>query len=125
MKTLFLILAFLYPNVQTSCVIVKNNGEEVKLAALVIHQSTTSTSFDQLNFVSNGKKQTLDLKDLKRVNLQEAIDKKKGVTTWKALIIKKNDQKMEVNIDLIKISGTNASGEKMVFMSASIDKILF
>lgn len=125
MKTLFLFFVLLSTDEQTSCTIVKNNAEEVKLSSLVIHQSTTSTSYDQLVIVINGKKGSMNLKELRRVNLQESLGKKKGVTTWKALIVKKNDQKIEVQLDLIKVSGTSPSGEKMAFMSGSIDKILF
>lgn len=112
-------------SLQTHCAVIKNNGDEIKISELVIHQSATSTSFDQLVTFHQGKQHVFELKNLKRVNLQESLGKKKGVTTWKALVVKRNDQKMEVKLDLIRISGTTTSGKKIELSASVIDKISF
>ncbi len=106
-------------------VVIKQNGDQIMLKNLKIVQGEDVVSDQALIFSSNGKKMSQPLSDLRRLNLKDDVQKKKGVVTWNALLIKSNDKKLEIQIEIARITGINESGNLVEIPGGSIDKIIF
>lgn len=120
MKILVLLVLFSF---QSSGLITKNNGEQIQLKGVEFFQNQDNGSGSSLKYVYRGKSSTIDLGELKRVNLKESLGKKKGVTTWKTLLITKKNEKFEVELDLVEVVGVNNEGKKESYSANAIDKI--
>lgn len=120
MKLLVLFILF---SVQTSGTLTKNNGEQIQLKSVEFYQQQDNSSSTSLNYTFRGKNSTINISELKRVNLKESLDRKKGITTWKALLITKKNEKYEVEIDLVEVTGVTGEGKTESYSANVIDKI--
>lgn len=114
-------LSFQSPNVT----VVKKNGDAIKLSNVSYVQSSSATGSSDLVFTHNGKKMELSSIQVKRINLKEVAEKKKGVITWEALLVKPNGDKLEIRLDLDGVSGMNEKGSVVGISGNAIDKISF
>lgn len=123
MKTLLisLILAF----TQNPMTIVKNNGDEMGLSNVMIYQSVSAGSTTGLNYSYRGENANVTFKDIKRISFKETVKRKKGIVTYRVILVKSDNTKLEVEMDLVKLEGTSNSGKKESMNFSSIDKISF
>lgn len=119
------ILFFAGTSVFSVSVVVKSNGDEVRVNSIMIHQGNGIQSESIITFSMKGTQKKLPLVDVKRVNLKDVSSRKRGVITWNALLIMKDNRKMEIQVPLNKISGSDVLGNPIEISSASIDKISF
>ncbi|GAB4244217.1 MAG: hypothetical protein Tsb0034_22360 [Ekhidna sp.] len=108
---------------QQSAVVVKNNGEEIKLTDITIFQKPNIPSKSAISYSFRGQKRTLDYSAIRRINLKESLGRKKGVTTWKALLVTRENEKFEIEVDIVEIGGKNEEGKEEVYSSHTINKI--
>ena len=119
------IICFVFASLQTPTVVVKNNGDEVKLSSIILKQSPNRLSGELLYYTHKGSERSSALNSIRRINLKEVAERKRGVVTWEALIVMKNNNKLEVLIPLNKISGVDVDGRAIEISSNTIDKISF
>lgn len=120
MKYVILVLVFYFQQAGT---ITKNNGEQVRLNEIEFYQDQDNSSGNTLSYTYRGTDKTIEINKIKRINLKESKGKKKGITTWLALIVTRSNQKYEVDIDLVEVRGKNAEGKQEGYSTNSIDKI--
>ncbi|MEQ9405913.1 MAG: hypothetical protein RIM99_20135 [Cyclobacteriaceae bacterium] len=119
------IFFLMYSEQSTSALVVKNNGDEVELSNVCLYYGSSESCSAKATFMYNGKLKEWDFSEVKRINLKEVKSRKKGVVTWKALLIRRDNEKFEVEIQLDRIEGDNPSGEKIEISGGAIDKISF
>lgn len=123
MKSVFIIcLSFLF---QSPAVVVKHNGDEVNIKNALIYQSEGGGSPSQLSYAYRGVSSQIALSQVKRISFKEVVSKKKGITTYRVVLVKKNNDKMEVTMDLSRLEGVGQNGKKESMNFSSIDKISF
>ncbi|WP_436517081.1 hypothetical protein [Ekhidna sp. To15] len=110
---------------QSPVIIVKNNGDQLDLSNVVIFQSETNGSSNSIRYSYRGEKAKMDFEQLKRISFKETLKRKKGVTTYRVILVKSNNNKLEVEIDLVKLEGIAKSGKVETMNFSSIDKISF
>ncbi len=110
---------------QSGITVTKKNGDEIRLSNITVVQSPDVSSDQYISFKSNGKDWTLTLNSIRRINLKSVSSRKKGVPTWEALLVKKDNQKLEVQLDLVRIIGSDSSGGTVEISSNTIDKLSF
>ncbi|WP_370086568.1 hypothetical protein [Ekhidna sp.] len=123
MKTALIII--LFSLFQTQVTVVKNNGDQVVLKNIKVYQSEGQSSSDALIYSYRGEDSNISFKEVKRISVKETLQKKKGVTTYRVILVKSNNDKLEVDIDLIKLEGTNENGKVESMNLSSVDKISF
>lgn len=123
MKAAFIII--LFSLFQTQVTVVKNNGDQVVLKNIKVFQSEEHSSSDELLYSYRGENSSIAFGDVKRISVKETLQKKKGVTTYRVILVKSNNDKLEVDIDLIKMEGTNEYGKVESMNLSSVDKISF
>jgi hypothetical protein len=119
--TITLALAFL----QSPLTVVKNNGDQVVLTKAQIYQTEKDASKESIFYSYRGKVENVSLKEVKRISFKETLKKKKGITTYRVVLVKNNNDKLEVELNLVKIEGVNSEGEKESMNLSSVDKISF
>lgn len=122
MKIILISLFFTFA--QGSALVVKNNGDQIRLSKIELYQ-TNDQPTTTLVCEFRGEELLLEIDDLKRMNLKESMERKKGITTWNALLITKANEKYEVLIDFIEIRGINQDGKEESYSSSVINKISF
>lgn len=122
MKIILISLFFVFS--QGSALVVKNNGDQIRLSNIELYQ-TNDQPTTTLVCEFRGEELLLEIDDLKRMNLKESMERKKGITTWNALLITKANEKYEVLIDFIEIRGINQDGKEESYSSSVINKISF
>lgn len=105
--------------------VIKNNGDELGLSNVIIYQSETDNSNDLLYYSYRGKDSKVAFEDIKRISFKETIRKKKGISTYRVILVKSDNNKLEVEMDLVRLEGMNESGKKESMNFSSIDKISF
>lgn len=123
MKTLLITLVFAF--FQNPLTVVKNNGDQLSLSNAVIYQNETNGSSSSLNYSYRGESAQVLFKNIKRISFKETVKRKKGVTTYRVVLVKSDNNKIEVEIDLVKLEGMGESGKKESMSFGSIDKISF
>ena len=123
MKTLLITLVFAF--FQNPLTVVKNNGDQLSLNNAVIYQSEANGSSNSLSYSYRGESAQVLFKNIKRISFKETVKRKKGVTTYRVILVKSDNNKIEVEIDLVKLEGMGESGKKESMSFSSIDKILF
>lgn len=123
MKTILIIFGFFL--MQNPITVVKNNGDELQLENVKIYQSESQGSGEELNYSYRGEGATLAFEKIKRISFKESIKKKKGITTYRVILVKSDNSKLEVEIDLVKLEGTAKSGKVESMNFSSVDKISF
>ena len=123
MKTALIIT--LFSLFQAQVTIVKNNGDQVVLKNIKVFQSEGQSSSGELLYSYRGENSSIAFGDVKRISVKETMQKKKGVTTYRVILVKSDNNKLEVEIDLIKLEGTNESGKLESMNLSSVDKISF
>ncbi|MEO1254453.1 MAG: hypothetical protein AAFY41_06150 [Bacteroidota bacterium] len=121
---LFLI-SILFVALQDPVTVIKNNGDELLLSDYRIYQSSSKASASSLSYSHHGQKKSIALNQIKRISLKESVRKKKGVATFRVIIVKSNNDKLEVEVDLVKIEGKNENGKLESTGFGSVDKISF
>lgn len=119
--TITLALAFL----QSPLTVVKNNGDQIVLTKAQIYQTEKDASKESIFYSYRGKVENVSLKEVKRISFKETLKKKKGITTYRVVLVKNNNDKLEVELNLVKIEGVNSEGEKESMNLSSVDKISF
>lgn len=120
-----LIITFLLSFSQAQVTVVKNNGDQIVLKNIKIYQSEAKVSSDVLQYSYRGEHSKIALRDVKRISVKETIQRKKGIATYRVILVKSNNDKLEVDIDLVKLEGTNANGKVESMNLSSVDKISF
>lgn len=120
MKYLFIVLVFYS---QLGGTITKNNGEQIALRKIEIFQKQDVATNTTITYNYRGSQTSMDISKLKRINLKESLARKKGVTTWIALLVTNKNEKYEVKIDLVQVKGINSDGKEEVYSSNVINKI--
>ncbi|MEO9485294.1 MAG: hypothetical protein ABJG47_17685 [Ekhidna sp.] len=110
---------------QNSLTVVKNNGDQLSLSSVKIYQNETNSSPNELSYTYRGESYNVLFRDIKRISFKETLKKKKGVTTYRVVLVKSDNNKLEVEIDLVKLEGMNTSGKSESMNFSSIDKISF
>ena len=123
MKMFLLILALSL--FQTQVTVVKNNGDQIGLSNVMIYQNETTGSSDLLDYSYRGEDVKIAFKDIKRISFKETVKRNKGVTTYRIILVKTNNDKLEVELDLVKLEGIKESGKKESMNFGSVDKISF
>lgn len=121
MLLIWIVLNGLFP--QTSMSVTKYNGDVIKLREVAFIQTKSVSDKNSLAYSHSGKKQTIEISRLKRINFKDQLDKKKGVSQWMVILVKESNDKLEVQMDLIEISGINPEGEVEVISASDINKI--
>lgn len=120
MKYIFIVLVFYS---QLGGTITKNNGEQIALSKIEIFQKQNVATNTTITYNYRGSQTSMDISKLKRINLKESLARKKGVTTWLALLVTDKNEKYEVKIDLVQVKGINSDGKEEVYSSNVINKI--
>lgn len=123
MKTLLITLLLYFS--QSSVTVVKNNGDQLNLSDVVIFQNDVSGSSNSINYSYRGEKAAMAFKNIKRISFKETVKRKKGITTYRVILVKSDNNKLEVEIDLVKLEGIAKSGKMESMNFSSIDKISF
>ncbi|WP_420318419.1 hypothetical protein [Ekhidna sp.] len=120
-----LFTAILSLTLQSPITIVKNNGDEIRLSNVQIYQNEKKSSADLLNYTYLGNVESIKIREIKRISFKEALEKKKGVTTYRVILVRSNNDKLEVQLNLAKVEGINNEGKKESLGLGSVDKISF
>lgn len=123
MRLIFIICVFVFQ--QQSLTLVKNNGDQIELTDVKIYQKANAPAADALYFSYRGKEGKIEMSNLKRISFKETMHKKKGVTTYRAILVEKNNDKLEVSIDFVRVEGMNEDGKVESMGLSSVDKISF
>ncbi len=123
MKTLLIILVLSLAQDPVS--VVKNNGDQVDLSNVMIFQNETSGSSNSINYSYRGENSTITFQDIKRISFKETVKRNKRITTYRVILVKADNSKLEVEIDLVKLEGIGKSGKKESMNFSSVDKISF
>lgn len=119
----FITILFFF--IQSPITIVKKNGDQIVLTDVMIYQSESMGSPDMLTYSIKGKKEKIKVQQVKRISFKETVRKKKGVTTFRIILVKDNNDKLEVELDMLRIVGRDKEGKKESMNLSSIDKISF
>ena len=123
MKTLLIsIVLFVF---QDPVTVTKNNGDQFDLSEVTIYQNETSGSSGLLSYSYRGEGSEVAFSDIKRISFKETVKRKKGITTYRVILVKSNNSKLEIEVDLVKLEGTTKDGKKESMNFSSIDKISF
>ena len=121
----FLISWMFYGFFQAPLTIVKNSGDESKFNNYVFYQSDTESSNSQLTYSYRGQNEVIKLSQVKRISFKESVKRKKGITTYRVILVKTNNDKLEVEMDLVKLEVKNKNGKLESMGFGSVDKISF
>lgn len=121
---LFMLLLSVQFLAQQVVVVTKNNGDELRITSIDFLQGSKRSDIQSITFKEKGETKTLLLSELKRINLKE-VASRKGITSWNAILVKTNNEKVEVLLPLDRIYGVDEAGNKIKISSSSIDKISF
>lgn len=119
-----MLLAFWFGSQPDQFTVVKKNGDVLTIREPRLFQSNARSTRDII-FSLNGKSESVPISQIKRINLKSVASKSQGVTTWNALLVKRNDQKLEVRVALYRVVGLDQQGNKTKVSSSAIDKISF
>lgn len=114
--------------VQNPVSVFRKNGEEVQYKTIEIVQEgqvKSSARGSTLVFSSRNKRIYKKIGEIRRINLKELENRKKGISTWKALLITTSNEKLEVTFRFSEIRGVAEDGDSSSIPSGSIDKISF
>ncbi len=120
-----LIITFLLLFSQTQVTVVKNNGDQIVLKNIKMFQSEELSSSNNLRYSYRGEESEIAFDEVKRISVKETVQRKKGITTYRVILVKRNNDKLEVDIDLLKLEGTNDNGKLESMNLSSVDKISF
>lgn len=123
MKLLLITLVLSFA--QKPVTIVKNNGDQFGLTNVMIFQNETSGSSSSISYSYRGENAQVTFKQIKRISFKETVKRKKGITTYRVILVKSDNSKLEVELDLVKLVGVGMSGKKESMNFSSIDKISF
>jgi len=121
----FVLLALLFVFNQDQITVVKNNGDVIVFTDATIFQQENEGSNQGLSYSYRGKVETITLDKIKRISFKETIKKKKGITTYRAILVRTNNTKLEIDIDLVSIDGVTDVGKNESMSFSSVDKISF
>lgn len=120
-----LLIALLLPFYQSQIKIVKNNGDEIVLTEVLIFQTDKKGSPNSITYKLRDKEEKIMVKSVRRISFKESLGKKKGIATYRVILVKDNNDKLDVEIDLVKIQGKNENGKMESLGLGSVDKISF
>ncbi|MEQ8629131.1 hypothetical protein [Ekhidna sp.] len=120
-----LLIAILFSFTQSPVTVVKNNGDQIVLSQALFYQNQNTGTKDVINYSYRGKPGSIKIGDIKRISFKETVRKKKGVPTYRVILVRSNNTKLEVEMDMVKVEGTTADGKSESLGLGSIDKISF
>ncbi|WP_421762746.1 hypothetical protein [Ekhidna sp.] len=120
-----LLITLLLSLTQSPITIAKKNGDQIVLTDVMIYQTEEMGSPNSINYSIRGKKEKISVDKVKRISFKETIGKKKGITTYRIILVKNNNDKLEVEMNLVKIEGKDKEGKTASMSLSSIDKISF
>jgi len=119
------LVAILFSFFQSPVTVVKNNGDQVVFKEFIFYQDQESGTKDLITYSYRGKPGSFKIGEVKRVSFKETISKKKGVPTYRVVLVRNDNTKLEVEMDLVKIEGVTADGKTESMNFSSVDKISF
>ncbi|WP_424961576.1 hypothetical protein [Ekhidna sp.] len=120
-----LLIAILFSFAQSSVTIVKNNGDQIVLSRAMFYQKQDAGTKDIISYSYRGKPGSIKINEIKRISFKETVRKKKGVPTYRVILVRSNNTKLEVEMDMVKVEGMTADGKSESLGLGSIDKISF
>ena len=121
----FTTIILLFTLFQAPLTVVKNNGDQIILTNVRFYQTEKLASKEEISYSYRGTVDKIKLKEIKRISFKETVQKKKGITTYRVILVKDNNDKLDVELDLVKVEGINSQGEKESMNLSSVDKISF
>ncbi|MEQ8904523.1 hypothetical protein [Ekhidna sp.] len=121
----FSTIILLFTLFQAPLTVVKNNGDQIILTNVRFYQTEKLASKEEISYSYRGTVDKIKLKEIKRISFKETVQKKKGITTYRVILVKDNNDKLDVELDLVKVEGINSQGEKESMNLSSVDKISF
>lgn len=120
-----LLIAILFSFVQSPVTVVKNNGEQIVLSQAIFYQKQNDGTKNVINYSYRGKPGSIKIGDIKRISFKETVRKKKGIPTYRVILVRSNNTKLEVEMDMVKVEGMTADGKNESMGFGSVDKISF
>lgn len=120
----FVFLLFSQYSTQQTIVVTKKSGEELSFTSIDFFQGNKRSDVQAITYWEDDKTRSLPISELKRINLKK-VSSKKGITNWNAILVKLDNQKLEVILPLDRIYGIDGTGNEIKISSSSIDKISF
>ena len=121
---LFLITLIL-PFIQAPVTVVKNNGDEILLSDVRFYQTDDTASINMLSYSYRGQDGKVPVSQIKRISFKESVKRKKGISTYLVVLVKSDNSKLEVEMDLNRLEGIGQSGKAESMNLSSVDKISF
>ncbi|MEO9869580.1 hypothetical protein [Ekhidna sp.] len=120
-----LLIGLIFSFAQAPATIVKNNGEQIVLSEVLFYQTGESGSSEKIIYSYRGSNSSISLKQVKRISFKETVKRKKGIVTYKVILVKNNNDKLEVEVDMVRLEGKNKNGKSVSMNCSSIDKVSF
>lgn len=121
----FLVIVLSVHFIQSPAIVSKNSGDEIRLNNYMVFQENLKGAAKQLKYAYRGDQRSIEIQDLKRITLKETLKRKKGIATFRAVLVKKDNVKLEITIDLVRIEGIGENGKEISINFSSVDKISF
>ena len=110
---------------QGSVTIVKNNGDLVVLQEATFYQGDKTGTRNTINYAYRGREESIKVSDIKRISFKETLKKKKGNATYRAILVRKNNTKLEIELQMLRVAGLTPAGKSVSLNLSSVDKISF
>ncbi|MEQ9466321.1 MAG: hypothetical protein RLN88_02865 [Ekhidna sp.] len=123
MKILLTILVLSF--IQAPVTVVKNNGDEVVLTEVRFYQTDDIASVNMLAYSYRGQEGKIPISQIKRISFKESVKRKKGIATYMVILVKSDNSKLEVEMDLNRLEGIGQNGKAESMNLTSVDKISF
>lgn len=123
MKLLLTILVLFFA--QAPVTVVKNNGDEITLTDVRFYQSDDTASINTLVYSYRGQDGKIPVSQIKRISFKESVKRKKGISTYIVILVKSDNSKLEVEMDLNRVEGLGKGGKTESMNLSSVDKISF
>ena len=120
-----LLIAILFSFIQSPVTVVKNNGDQIVLSQAVFYQNENAATKDLISYSYRGKPGSIQIGNIKRISFKETVKKKKGIPTYRVILVRNDNTKLEVEMDLVKLEGVTADGKSESIGLGSVDKITF
>lgn len=120
-----ILIAILFSFFQSPVTVVKNNGDQVVLKEFIFYQDQESGTKDSIVYSYRGQPGSIKIGELKRISFKETVSKKKGIPTYRVVLVRNNNSKLEVELDLVKVEGITSDGKAESMNFSSVDKISF
>lgn len=108
-----------------SVTITKFNGDQFDLNNARIFQEDEVASGKQLSYFYRDQVAAITISDIKRISFKETVKRKKGITTYRVILVKNSNDKLEVEMNLVRVEGIGVDGKEESINLSSVEKISF